>query len=194
MDSPNTSLPTPRNGGSANDRRGFMAKAAAIVIGGIIVVFPFVAGLGPLLDPLRRKNNNKDPLTPLAKLSELPEDGTPRRFQVITDRDDAWSRQPRQPVGAVYLRRVADGKVQAFTATCTHEGCFVDFRQDSKQYLCPCHQSPFTLDGEVIQPSPSPRGMDSLEVEVRPDGDGEEVVFVRFEQFYTGRAEKEPKV
>ena len=194
MDGPKTSPASPQTSSSAEDRRGFVAKAAAIVIGAIIILFPFAAGLGPFFDPLRRRNDNQDSLTPLAKLSDLPEDGTPRRFQVITDRDDAWSRQPRQPVGAVYLRRLEGDKVQAFTATCPHAGCFVDYRQDSKQYLCPCHQSPFTLDGGVIQPSPSPRDMDSLEVEVRKDGEGDEIVFVKFQQFYTGRAEKEPKV
>ena len=195
MDKPVSNAPNVASRAPTDERRGFMAKTAAMVIGAIIVVFPFAAGLGPVFDPiLRRKDNKKDPLTPLAKLSELPEDGSPKRFQVITDHDDAWSRQPRQPVGAVYLRRLGDGKVQAFTATCPHAGCFVDFRKDSNQYLCPCHESPFTVDGAVIQPSPSPRDMDSLEYEVRKNAEGEELVYVNFQQFYTGRAEKEPKV
>lgn len=180
---------------SPEERRGFLAKAAAVAIGAIVFVFPFAAGMGPLLDPVlrRKKEGEKDPFTPLAKLSELPEDGTPKRFQVITDRDDAWSRQPRQPVGAVYLRRLGGEKIQAFTATCPHAGCFVAFKEDTSQYLCPCHQSPFSIDGEVIQPSPSPRDMDTLEWEIRPTESGEKLVHVNFQQFYTGRAAKEPK-
>src|SRR5438309_4689223 len=44
-------------------------------------------------------------------------------------------------LGAVYLRRTPDGKLQAFNVVCPHAGCFVDFLPERGMYLCPCHNS-----------------------------------------------------
>ena len=41
------------------------------------------------------------------------------------------------------------------------------------------------VDGQVIEPTPSPRGMDSLECKVTQDE-----VLVKFETFYSGKTEK----
>ena len=96
---------------------------------------------------------------------------------------------PRVPVGAVYLRRVSDQKVQAFNVVCPHAGCFVDYDASGKSYHCPCHNSRFALDGRIADPkSPSPRGLDELEVELR---NGNEI-WVRFLNFRAGQKERIP--
>src|SRR5262245_15424795 len=174
------------------DRRNFLVKAAALVIGGIIALVPFAAGLVMLLDPLRRKRESGQFLR-IATLDALPADGIPRRFAVLSDRTDAWNRFANEPIGAIFLRRTADDKVEALSSICPHLGCPVDFDPSSDRYRCPCHNSSFTIDGVIIRPSPSPRPMDSLAVEIRSHGDTKEV-WVRFENFYTGIAEKLPKV
>ena len=40
--------------------------------------------------------------------------------------------------------------VQAFNVVCPHAGCFVRFNAERNQYVCPCHNSAFELDGQVI--------------------------------------------
>ena len=150
-------------------RRGFFVKAAAIVIGGIVAVFPFAAGFVTLLDPLRRRSA-AGKFVRIATSDALPADGIPRRFAVLADRTDAWNFFPDEPIGAVYLRRTDGDHVEALNSTCPHAGCFVDIDHQADCYKCPCHNSTFTLEGAIIEPSPSPRPMDSLAVEIRDPG------------------------
>ncbi len=167
-------------------RRGFFAKLAAIVIGAIAGLIPVLAGLGVLFDPLRRKAGASS-FYRVTQLGALPEDGSPRRFAIKADQVDAWNRYRDVPVGSVYLRRTEGGVVQALHATCPHAGCFIDYKSTTGSFLCPCHDSQFHLDGSLASAaSPSPRGMDSLEVEVRNDQE----VWVKFQNFEAGKAEK----
>lgn len=174
---------------TGEDRRGFFAKVAAVVIGGIVAVFPFAAGLFVFFDPLRRQSAASE-FVRVTSLAAVPDDGMPRLFQVVRDRADAWSRYLNEPIGAVYLRR-ADGKVTAHNAECPHAGCYVAFAMEKKVFQCPCHDSSFQPSGERIDPlhCPSPRDLDPLEVEVRANDAGEEV-WVRFESFLAGTSER----
>ncbi len=173
--------------GPVSDRRGFFKKAAAVVIGGIAGLVPALAGLMVWLDPLRRKAAAGSAVK-VTTLDALPADGIPRKFPVLADRTDAWNKYLHVPVGAVYLRRTTGDKVEALNVVCPHAGCFVDFRGDSGQFHCPCHNSTFALDGGIANPSsPAPRGLDSLQAEVR---NGE--VWVAFQNFKAGQKEKVP--
>lgn len=171
-------------------RRSFLEKALASVIGLVVGVFPLASGLLVFLDPVLRKKSaaggESKPFLRVASLSTL-QDGKPAQVPVIADLVDAWNREVNQPVGAVYLIRNGD-KVTAYNAICPHAGCFVGYAAERNCFQCPCHTSSFTLEGERILPSPSPRDMDPLEVEVK-DGD----VWVQFMSFYTGREEREEK-
>jgi Rieske Fe-S protein len=170
------------------ERRGFLVQAGAVVIGGIVGLFPFLTGLAVFLDPLKRKSKAGE-FIKVATLDDVPTDGTPRPFSVMSDRTDAWNHYPNEPVGAVYLRRTSDGeKPQAVTATCPHLGCFVDFNVAKGNFHCPCHDSSFQSDGARINPEscPSPRDLDALEVEVRDNNE----VWVKFEKFVGGKEEK----
>jgi menaquinol-cytochrome c reductase iron-sulfur subunit len=170
------------------ERRGFLKKVMAGVIGAIAGLVPAVSGLVVLLDPLRRKSAN-GPAVHVASLSSLPEDGVPRKFAVVASQTDAWNRMPRVPIGAVYLRRTGDKKVQAFNVACPHAGCFVDFVPARKVYHCPCHNSSFSVEGRIADPkSPSPRGLDELEVEIRNQTE----IWVKFQNFRAGDKEKIP--
>lgn len=183
QDCPHCPPPTP-----PDDRRSFLAKAAAIVIGGALAITAPVAGLFVFLDPLRRKSDSGGAVL-VASLNALPENGEPRKFSVLATRVDAWNRTPDVPVGAVYLQRLPDGGVRALNVACPHAGCFVDYKAARDNFHCPCHNSSFALDGRVLDPkSPSPRPLDSLETEVR----GGTEVWVRFRNFRAGVHEKIP--
>lgn len=159
-------------------RRGFLSKLAAMGLGGLLTAIPLAAGVWSFLDSLRRRQwEDEANYIRVAPLDAVPDDGTPRYFPLVTVRRDAWNLYPRQPVGAVYLRRVGS-EVQAFNVSCPHAGCFVNFDAAHDRYLCPCHNSAFTLDGEVVQPSPSPRGLDALAIDPKKLADGE--VWVEF--------------
>ena len=100
------------------ERRSFLTRAATVVMGGIVFIFPFAAGLGVFFDPLRRRKS-KDagnvaeefPFIRICPLDALPADGTPQLFPVITDVADAWTDTPGQRIGSVFLTRTdAEGK------------------------------------------------------------------------------------
>ena len=182
-------------------RRDFLTKAAAVLVGGIVGLVPIVAGAIFFLDPLRRKRQS--PTERESKRDEhgfirvtttdaLPDDGTPQKFAVVADRVDAWNYYEEQRIGNVILRKVSDGPVRskndvvAFSETCPHLGCSVDYRAASRSYYCPCHNSLFALDGARTNRIP-PRGMDQLDVDVR----GSEI-WVKYERFLAGIAEKIP--
>ena len=173
-------------GPSVETRRPFIISFLAGFFGVLVGIVPVAAGGFAYLSPIFRKQKGGDGLPQLrvASLSGIPEDGQPRRFPIIAERDDAWTHYQPAPIGSVYLRRVpGQAKPECFSATCPHLGCMVDFKADSQEYQCPCHNSFFTIDGARIDPAscPSPRNLDQLEVEVK----GTEV-FVKFQKFRGG--------
>jgi len=170
------------------ERRSFLIKAGAAVIGGVVVLPPLGAGLSTLFDPLRRQATASQ-FVRVTSLNALPDDGSPRQFPVISSREDAWNKFPQVRVGAGYLRKTAPTVVQAIDVVCPHAGCFVNYSPEQQHYLCPCHNSSFALDGAIKDPkSPSPRPLDGLEVEIR----NETEIWVKFQNFRAGSHEKVP--
>jgi quinol---cytochrome c reductase iron-sulfur subunit, bacillus type len=173
------------------ERRQFLTKATAIVCGGVATLVPVGAGLLTVLDPLRQTGGGEAAaFLRVTTVGSLPDDGTPRRFEIIADQVDAWNRFPNVAIGAVYLRKTGANKVEALNVTCPHAGCPVEFKAGVRNFLCPCHDSRFNLDGSLVAGarSPSPRALDGLEVEIR---EGSEV-WVKFQSFEAGKATKVP--
>jgi menaquinol-cytochrome c reductase iron-sulfur subunit len=180
-------------------RRSFLVRLAAIVTGAIVTLFPFAAGLGVVIDPLRRARSTKkegdsstENFVPVCPLEALPADGIPRPFAVIADLTDAWTRAPAQRIGAVFLSRNAKQpeSVTAFTSTCPHLGCAVEFDQANNQFECPCHKSGFAKDGEKLF-GPSRRGLDPLPVKFE-EKSGTKEICIAFMRFQAGIAERKP--
>src|SRR5207249_1213889 len=157
-DATNTSKP--------DSRRDFLKRFFCGLIGTVLGLVPFGAGMVVFLDPLRRKSSLNDAVR-VASIEALPADGIPRKFPVLATRVDAWNKFPQVPVGAVYLRRTGDKTVKALNVICPHAGGFVDYVADCNCFICPLHNSKFALDGRISDPkSPAPRAMDALEVDL----------------------------
>jgi Rieske Fe-S protein len=173
---------------AAKGRRGFLAQAATLVLGGVGLLVPMVTGIVAFLNPLGQKSRAGQPLR-VTSLDVLPEDGTPRRFPVVADRTDAWNHYPNEPIGAVFLRRTGDPKepVKALQVVCPHAGCFIEYRDTpgGGKFFCPCHEASFDLDGKRLEkPSESPRAMDVLTIDPKKLQKGE--VWVEYKNFRTG--------
>ena len=171
-------------------RRRFLAAASAIVVGAVVSLTPLVAGFAFFLDPLLRRRPNfkggdADGFLDVTNLSDLPDDGTPLRFVLRADKVDAWNEFRNQSIGTVYLRKMPGNQIIAFSDTCPHLGCKVDYQEGSKSFLCPCHASAFTLEGVPKNKIP-PRGLDSLESKVNADGQ----VWVKYQDFQCGVEKK----
>ena len=70
------------------------------------------------------------------------------------------------------LVRSAEGEYTAFSATCTHLNCTVQYRADLKQIWCACHNGFYDMSGRVVG-GPPPRPLEEFAVNV---ADGEIVV------------------
>lgn len=178
----NESSSDPATGGLP-PRRKFLKQSLAVAVTGA------AAGAAVSLGPWRRQPPGGGRLVRVTTLDELPADGIPRNFPVYASRVEAWNRLFGKPVGAVFLRRTADGTLQALNAACPHAGCRVGYAPDRKGYLCPCHKSSFTVEGKLADPkSQALRGLDELKVELREERE----VWVHFQDYYPGHAEQYP--
>lgn len=111
------------NRGTPEVSRRAVLGAAALTA----VAVPLVASCS------RKVQDAPDAGTPIAALDDLPDGGT-----VVVS----------TPSGSpVVLSRDGDS-VTALLGICTHQGCSV--RMEPEYILCPCHNSRFTWEGEVI--------------------------------------------
>ncbi|MDB5319717.1 MAG: (2Fe-2S)-binding protein [Phycisphaerales bacterium] len=175
---------------AASDRRTFLKKIAALVVGGIAVMVPLGAGLATFLNPLRKRigSGGAAEFIKVTTLEALKDDGLPHRFAVVADKSNIWMTEKNVAVGSVYLKRKGD-QVVAWNTVCPHLGCQVDVVAGGS-FKCPCHNSIFKPDGSVTAGSVSPRGMDELDVDTAALKDGE--VRVRYQNFIASIAEKKP--
>ena len=68
----------------------------------------------------------------------------------------------------VILIRTADGELRAFSATCTHLDCTVQFRKDMGVIWCACHNGKYDFKGRNIA-GPPPRPLEEFRVVVQGD-------------------------
>jgi cytochrome b6-f complex iron-sulfur subunit len=56
------------------------------------------------------------------------------------------------PTGPVVIIRdpAKRDNILAFNATCSHNGCLVNWKKEQKVFICPCHNSAFAPDGRVL--------------------------------------------
>lgn len=76
------------------------------------------------------------------------------------------------------LVRTPDGQWRAFSAVCTHLECTVQYRRDTSQIWCACHNGVYDLGGNVVS-GPPPRPLEPLKVNLRGEPGREEIVVSR---------------
>ena len=69
------------------------------------------------------------------------------------------------PSGRFYLSRLQDGGFLAIYQRCTHLGCNAPWVQEQNAFICPCHNSQFTPEGDVLNP-PAPRPLDLFPITI----------------------------
>jgi len=68
----------------------------------------------------------------------------------------------------VILIKTEDEKFLALSATCTHLDCIVQYKNDTKQIWCACHNGIYDLTGRNVS-GPPPRALDKFVVKVVKD-------------------------
>ncbi len=72
------------------------------------------------------------------------------------------------------LIRTSTGEFKAFSATCTHLSCTVQYRSDISHIWCACHNGHYDVNGKNIS-GPPPRPLEEFTVFVR----GKEIVVAK---------------
>jgi cytochrome b6-f complex iron-sulfur subunit len=66
------------------------------------------------------------------------------------------------------LVRTFTGELRAFSATCTHLNCTVQYREDFQHFWCACHGGHFDLNGINVS-GPPPRPLEQYAVNLSGD-------------------------
>jgi Rieske Fe-S protein len=66
------------------------------------------------------------------------------------------------------LIRTAEGDYRAMSATCTHLSCTVQYRRETQQVWCACHNGTYDLNGRNVS-GPPPRPLDKYVVHIQGD-------------------------
>jgi menaquinol-cytochrome c reductase iron-sulfur subunit len=100
-----------------------------------------------------------------ANLTQL-QVGKPQEVTFNRDRVDGW-RTFKEKVVA-WVVRTDDKNVIAYSPQCTHLGCAYHWDQSDNQFVCPCHESRFSIDGQVMG-GPASRPLDRYVTRVEDD-------------------------
>ena len=130
------------------------------VLGGLMGAA--VAGLGGvyLMAPSRKKASAG--WVEAADASKL---ATGAAEEVVFERRRADGWRLTHEKTSAWIVKKSEQEVIAFAPSCTHLGCAFRYEAATKNFLCPCHVSLFSLDGKVIS-GPAPRALDQYDVRV----------------------------
>jgi Rieske Fe-S protein len=74
--------------------------------------------------------------------------------------------------------KTSEGELHAFSAVCTHLDCTVQYKSDTSQLWCACHNGTYDLGGNVVS-GPPPRALEKFIVNLRGEPGEEEIVVSR---------------
>ena len=125
----------------------------------------FTASAAAFFYPVIRFMNPPD--LPEAVVNEASV-GSPAEFPVNSGKIVKFGSSP------VLVVRSSEEEWRAFAGTCTHLACTVQYKPDSHQVWCACHNGLYDLNGRVVS-GPPPRPLEEYAVRIR----GDEVVVSR---------------
>jgi len=132
------------------DRRKFLNVLLGLgTFGGVVAIFyPVFSFLIPPKSAEPKVNSVK-----AGTASELPTNSS----KIVK-----FGRKP------VILIKTEEGQYKALSATCTHLDCIVQYKQDTKQIWCACHNGTYDLNGRNIS-GPPPKPLEEYEVKIIKD-------------------------
>jgi menaquinol-cytochrome c reductase iron-sulfur subunit len=89
---------------------------------------------------------------------------TPVEMAFRKNRIDGWKVTSEK--STAWVVKDSANHIVAFGPQCTHLGCAYRFEETKGEFLCPCHNSLFALDGRVIS-GPAPRPLDRYETRIQ---------------------------
>jgi menaquinol-cytochrome c reductase iron-sulfur subunit len=147
--------------GAVHKRRAFLKTLAALGSAFVAVVIG-VPAAGAFLTPAFRRRPRKE-WTQVAK-ADLIDIDVPVKVDFAESTNDAWVET--RALRTVWLRTEDGETFTAFSGTCPHLGCSVNFEPSRNSFICPCHHGIFDMKTGAVLGGPPPRGLDPLPVRV----------------------------
>jgi menaquinol-cytochrome c reductase iron-sulfur subunit len=141
------------------DRRTFHLAVIYGAWSAIGTILALPAAVYLLWPPRAKKEMGWEDACNLAQL-ELK---TPQEIVFRRNRIDGW-KIISEKVSA-WVVKLSDKEAIAFGPQCPHLGCAYHWVPKNHEFLCPCHTSTFSIDGEVLS-GPAPRPLDRYETKV----------------------------
>jgi menaquinol-cytochrome c reductase iron-sulfur subunit len=141
-------------------RRDFIKITTAVLgtIMGAVIGLPVI---DYLIDPAL-KAQRTDAWIPLGKLESYTI-GKPALFTFTRSTTNGWEKTVNSY--GVFVVRKSDTEVVVLSNKCTHLSCRVNWKEDQQEYICPCHNAQFGMDGNILG-GPPPRPLDRYEPKV----------------------------
>jgi Rieske Fe-S protein len=142
------------------ERRDFVKVVVAVLgsIMGAVIVLP---GIGYLLSPALSVQK-KEAWIPLGPLENYPI-GVPTLFSFTRTTVNGWEKTVNS--FGVYVVRFDEVNYTVLSNMCTHLSCRVTWKEDLSEYICPCHDGHFDIEGQVTA-GPPPAPMNEFETKV----------------------------
>ena len=136
-------------------RRDFI-QLTTVAVGTFIGAALGLPAIAYLIDPAL-KTVKSDAWIPLGKL-ETFEIGKPALVSFSRSKVNGWEKTVTSY--GVFVIKKSDTNFLVLSNKCTHLGCSVNWKPDRQEFVCPCHDAQFALDGSV-RGGPPPRPLDS---------------------------------
>jgi len=88
---------------------------------------------------------------------------SPAEMTFRHNRVDGWKVSSEK--ATAWVVKHSDNSVTAFGPQCTHLGCAYHWDDGKSEFICPCHNSLFSIDGKVTA-GPAPRPLDRYETRI----------------------------
>ncbi len=159
-------------------RRGFLRLATGIVLAilSLLLGIPFLVAL---IAPTYRRTQS--PYAKVGEVGPLPtEQPVGLRFQFQSTA--AFLKETE--IHEAWVVKHSDNDVTVFSPICTHLGCHYDWLAAAQEFICPCHNSFFSITGQVLA-GPAPRALDTLPYRIENG-----ILYVKWERYQAGVPEK----
>jgi Rieske Fe-S protein len=95
---------------------------------------------------------------PLLSEDDVPRSGV-RKAELV------YTTSGRERKSRVFIVSSPEG-IAVLSAVCSHLGCLVNYRKETREFVCPCHGGKYDISGRNIE-GPPPAPLTKYPVEVR---------------------------
>jgi len=132
-----------------------------MLLGSVMAAVVGLPGIAYLISPATRVQKG-DTWISLGTLENYPI-GTPTSFNFTRSTVNGWDKTVLSY--SVFVLRKDESQFKVFSNICTHLGCRVSWHPDIQEYVSPCHDGHFDIDGKVTK-GPPPRPLDPYDTKV----------------------------